>query len=257
METIDSFTQAHGGQVKLLPLKQRWNFMLISVICTVVFAAMFFIAYAKIFELAFIEETFRNAGRNPFSRYEIAREAQGYIMWLGLSGFLYFIAGVCGVVSFCLWINRATQNLFVYGVPRLSYTPGWAVGWFFIPLAQIVMGFLVVIQLWKGTTSIQNRDTETDWRKNPLGLAVIGWYVAFVGFIIYWVVVYMNLISKMMVLPLEHHPGSAVLPLEAFEAFRTTVKLLFYGMIASVALQGIFLIFFSKRITQVQENASN
>ncbi len=61
------------------------------------------------------------------------------------------------VVAFCLWIHRAYRNLAALRAPNLQFTPGWAVGWFFIPFANLVMPYRVTSELW------QKSDPETDF----------------------------------------------------------------------------------------------
>src|SRR5918997_1098797 len=54
------------------------------------------------------------------------------------------------VVAFLLWLHRASKNLAALGNPksRIEYTPGWAVGWFFIPFANLVMPYRAVREVW-------------------------------------------------------------------------------------------------------------
>jgi Domain of unknown function (DUF4328) len=40
-------------------------------------------------------------------------------------------------VTFLRWIFRASKNLHVLSSEPMAFTPGWAVGWFFIPFANL------------------------------------------------------------------------------------------------------------------------
>src|SRR5947209_8456564 len=41
------------------------------------------------------------------------------------------------VVVFGMWIYRANHNVRALGARELRYTPGWAVGWFFVPILNL------------------------------------------------------------------------------------------------------------------------
>lgn len=60
----------------------------------------------------------------------------------------YFIAFLLSVVLVCMWIYRAHQRLHELGLDWLEYTPGWAVGWYFIPFANLVKPFQAMRELW-------------------------------------------------------------------------------------------------------------
>src|SRR5262245_30821004 len=36
-------------------------------------------------------------------------------------------------VLFLIWVYKSSSNVWAFGVPYLQYTPGWSVGWFFVP----------------------------------------------------------------------------------------------------------------------------
>ncbi|MEX2457967.1 MAG: DUF4328 domain-containing protein [Actinomycetota bacterium] len=70
--------------------------------------------------------------------------------------------------------HRAQTNLHGMGMVGLQFTPGWAVGWWFVPLANLVMPFQTVRELRKAS------DPEADryrWRliKTP---RLLGWWWA-------------------------------------------------------------------------------
>ena len=54
-------------------------------------------------------------------------------------------------LAWLLWQYRAHANLRALGVANLSYSPGWAAGWWFVPFANIVLPYLTVRELWKAS----------------------------------------------------------------------------------------------------------
>jgi len=50
-------------------------------------------------------------------------------------------------ISLLLWMYRAFENLVAAGIKKLSYTPGWAVGWWFVPLANCYKPYSAMCEL--------------------------------------------------------------------------------------------------------------
>ena len=76
---------------------------------------------------------------------------------------------VTGITSM-VWVYRANVNARAMGA-QLETSPGWAVGWFFIPIASLFMPFQAMSDLWKGSASPAN------WREQPIPeLLMRGWW---------------------------------------------------------------------------------
>jgi Domain of unknown function (DUF4328) len=89
----------------------------------------------------------------------------------GMWGFMLLMF-VPTAIAWLLWQYRAHANLRALGAANLSYSPGWAVGWWFIPFANIVMPYLTVRELWKAS------DPEAgaiEWRARG-GAAILGFW---------------------------------------------------------------------------------
>lgn len=54
-------------------------------------------------------------------------------------------------VIFCMWIYRAAANVRAAGVPGLTFTPAWAVGWHFVPFANFVRPYQAMRQIWNAS----------------------------------------------------------------------------------------------------------
>jgi hypothetical protein len=52
-----------------------------------------------------------------------------------------------------IWIHRAFANLLASGIKGLSYSPGWAVGWWFIPIANFYKPYSAMCELWEESKS--------------------------------------------------------------------------------------------------------
>lgn len=74
-------------------------------------------------------------------------------LWIGLQGvgaLLRALLYVATVVLFLVWLYRAYTNLRpALRAERVESSAGWAIGWWFIPFANLVKPFLVVREVWR------------------------------------------------------------------------------------------------------------
>jgi hypothetical protein len=81
--------------------------------------------------------------------------ASDTILFLYLAGGIgYTIAFIASVVLVAMWIHRAHANLHEAGLSvDLDFTPGWAVGWYFIPIANLFKPYQAMRELWNASTT--------------------------------------------------------------------------------------------------------
>ena len=75
---------------------------------------------------------------------------------------------VATIVVWCVWQHRAQQNAIALDGGGLEFTPGWAVGWWFIPIANLFKPFQAMRELWKASHG-------GAWRALPTW-GLIGWW---------------------------------------------------------------------------------
>ena len=51
---------------------------------------------------------------------------------------------------FCLFMPRANRNARAFG-SSMSISPGWAAGWFFVPIANLWMPYQAMKEIWQGS----------------------------------------------------------------------------------------------------------
>ncbi len=66
----------------------------------------------------------------------------------GLIALVQFPAFFFAAVMFLMWLFRVYKNLPALRSDNTEYSPGWAVGWWFIPFANLVKPFQVVRNAW-------------------------------------------------------------------------------------------------------------
>ncbi len=61
------------------------------------------------------------------------------------------IVYLAAIVVMLRWIYLAHANVRALGAQDMMGSPGWAVGWFFVPLVNLVMPFIMMRELWKAS----------------------------------------------------------------------------------------------------------
>jgi len=72
--------------------------------------------------------------------------------------------GLLTAVFFLIWIYRSHKNLRVLGANELKYSPGWAVGGFFVPLLNVFRPYQVIAEIWKASAKGARRGGGTNWK---------------------------------------------------------------------------------------------
>jgi hypothetical protein len=78
------------------------------------------------------------------------------VMAVALTYVSYSLVFIVCVVIVAMWIHRAHTNLREAGVDGLEFTPGWAVGWYFIPFANLFKPYQAMRELWNASHSEDN-----------------------------------------------------------------------------------------------------
>lgn len=86
-------------------------------------------------------------------------------------GLLFLATGILWL----FWQHRAHRNLRLLGAGNLRFSPGWAVGWWFVPIANLGMPYLTVRELW--TTSVPEPDGSRRARAPKIGW----WWAAYLA----------------------------------------------------------------------------
>ncbi len=66
-------------------------------------------------------------------------------------GSLDLIIFLVTAVTFLTWIYRANANARALGARWMQYTPGWSVGWFFIPIANLWKPYQAMAETWQAS----------------------------------------------------------------------------------------------------------
>jgi len=113
-----------------------------------------------------------------------------------LFGLFNFMVNTVALVFFLIWIYRAYSNLYLFTDKRLKYSPGWAVGYFLIPVANLFMPYLVTTEILRHSNPINFGELYNGKPEKPSFLIVNLWWTSFilpiifsVSFIIYLILI--------------------------------------------------------------------
>ena len=93
-----------------------------------------------------------------------------------LVGILTLLVFVATVVAFLIWIHRAYRNLETFGVAGLEYSPGWAIGGFFVPILNLIRPFQVVREIWKASNPDPDYQNAMSWQYSGTSPLVGAWW---------------------------------------------------------------------------------
>lgn len=98
-----------------------------------------------------------------------------------LIGIAYLIVFAVTGFLFLRWTYLAKQNAQLLTSQELKFTPGWAVGWYFIP----ILNFWKPYQALKETFKASNPDFAGDWRHAPHPESMPLWWTLWIlsGFV--------------------------------------------------------------------------
>lgn len=80
-------------------------------------------------------------------------------------GLTQAILGITLGITFLSWIYRINKNLNALAWDDMTYTPGWSIGWYFIPIANLFKPYQAMKEIW-----------EVAHRGESSGQPLLGWW---------------------------------------------------------------------------------
>jgi len=117
-------------------------------------------------------------GTEPYDKQAIAAEAESNDLRQQVIGISQTALAVVMIVFFLRWVHRAHKNLRPLGAQGLEFTPGWAVGWFFVPFLCLYKPHQVMCEIWAASDPMYMTLQRVNWRRLS-GAAFVGlWWAA-------------------------------------------------------------------------------
>ena len=108
-----------------------------------------------------------------FSRYDAEFDVSHADWVLIFGGLIYTVAFIGSIIAFLMLSFRAMKNLHIWGSRSAEMAPGWTVGWYFIPFANLWKPYQAMSQIWDGTVEVARSATA----KYP---SIGGWWLFWV-----------------------------------------------------------------------------
>ena len=68
-------------------------------------------------------------------------------------------------ITFLCWVYQINKRLRIKYASTMKFTPGWSVGWFFVPIAFLWKQYQVLNEIWRMSQA-----------GSSSGLAIVGWW---------------------------------------------------------------------------------
>ena len=94
-------------------------------------------------------------------------------------GILDLVVYLLTALVFCFWIHRAHYNLRALAARGLHFSPGWAVGWFFVPFWNLVRPYQVMKEIWQASDPEADPTHDAAWTRAPVSPLVPLWWASF------------------------------------------------------------------------------
>lgn len=85
-------------------------------------------------------------------------------------GLVEIFVNLISFIIFGKWVIQANQNVRSLGASELSITPGWAFGFFFVPILSLFKPFQAMKELWQASHN------PTDWRNTTIDSILSIWW---------------------------------------------------------------------------------
>jgi hypothetical protein len=112
-------------------------------------------------------------------------DAQNSDRLVSLAALIHLGVFVLAAVAFLMWLYRAVANNHALGAYELRFTPGWAVGWWFVPFANLVRPLQIVAEAWRAADPSASRSTaETRSHLRAPAIVIAWWLLYLIGNVI-------------------------------------------------------------------------
>lgn len=91
----------------------------------------------------------------------------------GFVGLIVLVTFVLTGITFLRWVYRANVNCHGFGAQNMEFSPGWSVGFYFVPFLNLVKPCAAMHEIWKISKD------PTNWQDQQNDSRVSGWWFLF------------------------------------------------------------------------------
>lgn len=90
-------------------------------------------------------------------------------------GVVQLVLYVVQAITVLPWIRLANKNVRLLGAKDMEFTPGWAIGWYFIPFANLWKPYQAMSEIWRASSG------SPDWKSSETSGSLPGWWFAWLA----------------------------------------------------------------------------
>lgn len=105
-------------------------------------------AGVNIFTMSLMNDLDADPTRDPAATTDLAD------VLTGLAGILQLLMYLATAVVFVVWFHRVRVNGGIFRNSAFTQAPGWAIGWWFVPIAHLFQPFVIARQIWRASTQL-------------------------------------------------------------------------------------------------------
>lgn len=113
--------------------------------------------------------------------------AGAYLLGAAALGLLYGLGSLVCAILFIAWMHRAHSNLPALGASGLRYSPGWAIGGWFVPVLNILRPKQVADEIHSASNPHAPADMGTSWRGHAPQVVLVWWVTWLAGGALSWI----------------------------------------------------------------------
>lgn len=156
-------TNASGRQFRDPRRLTQWlRWLLIAAIVAYVAAGLSEIAQLQVLQAI-------RDGNYP-SQADMQSAAEANDLRQTVVGIGTFVVIISTIVLFGVWIHRMDSNIHALGALNLRFTPGWAVGWYFVPVANLWKPYQAMSEIWRASKN------PAGWQSESAGGLLRWWW---------------------------------------------------------------------------------
>lgn len=100
---------------------------------------------------------------------------------MGLAALVLLPSLLACVITYCVWMYRSSANARALGATGLQYTPGWSVGYWFIPFLNLVRPYQAIKEIYQASVGDQvSFDGTESWKSNVVPGFFGAWWFCWV-----------------------------------------------------------------------------
>lgn len=116
-------------------------------------------------------QLFSDFQNGVYTSHELAfAAAQSSDARQGVVGMVQFFILLISGILILKWIYRANYNARQLGASEMMFTPGWSIGWYFIPIANLWKPYQAMKEIWRASYNPQS------WRSQTVPSLLAWWW---------------------------------------------------------------------------------